>query len=535
MWSRQRTHLTVAALAVVLVAASCATPQSGGSNNGNSATDIVLGVGNEPDTLNPILGYAPDGSAKIFDGLVSYDADLDLVPALARELPEASDNGTTYTYTLRDDVKFHDGHRLTSSDVAFTYRKVLDDDVSSSIASDFDAIENIETPDEETVVFHLSYPYAPFPKRTTLGIVPKHKLAGTDIDSADFNRDPVGTGPYKVADWRSGDRLVLKANKHYWGGTPAVERVTVSFIPDDDTRAARLSSGDLDGAALPPKLARTFEGDSGNDQNLTVLQRDTADYRGIVMPMNNPVTSERAVRRAMNIGTNRKAMVNGLLLGHGQPAYGPLPPEDPWYNAKIEQSYSPERARRLLENAGWQQGSEGIRVKDGTPARFTLMYPAGDNLRKNLAITFADQMEKLGIEVERRGLDWEAITPRMDEDALVYGTGSPYDPDFVVYGIYYSKVAGEGLLNPGGYHNPRADAAIEQGRHSASPEKRKAAYRKLQQIQKRDPAMIFLVYLEHLYVLRDDTWTGIKPQREPHAHGLLHGPWWNLADWKPQA
>src|SRR5699024_3351178 len=125
--------------------------------------------------------------------------------------------------------------------------------------------------------------------------------------------------------------------------------------------------------------------------------------------------------------------------------------------------------------------------------------------------------------------------PRMDEDALVYGTGSPYDPDFVVYGIYYSKVAGEGLLNPGGYHNPRADAAIEKGRHSASPEKRKGAYRQLKRSTNRAPALLCLVYPEHRDARRVDTCTGIKPQREPRAHGLLHGPWWKLADWKPQA
>lgn len=431
MWSGKLGCVTAAAIGTALLAASCSAPQSGENDDGGSATDIAIGVANEPDTLNPILGYAPDGSSKIFDGLVSYDADLNLEPALARKLPKSSDGGKTYTYELRDDVTFHDGKPLTSSDVAFTYRTVLDDDVNSANASDFEAIDSIDTPDKHTVVFHLKYPYAPFPKRTTLGIVPKHELADKgDIESADFNRDPVGTGPYEVDEWRSGDRLVLRANKDYWDGEPAVKRVTISFIPDDDTRSARLSSGDLDGAALPPKLARTFENDSGDDgdQDLHMLTRDTADYRGIVMPMNNPVTSDRTVRQAMNIGTDRKGMVKGLLLGHGEPAYGPLPPSDPWYDKDIAQSYDPKRAKQLLEQAGWTTNSDDdTRSKDGTPAKFTLMYPAGDNLRKSLAITFSDQMKKLDITVDVQGLDWDAITPRMDEDALVYGTGSPYE------------------------------------------------------------------------------------------------------------
>lgn len=535
MWSPKPRGFAVAALGTTLLAASCGAPQAGGGDQ-DSTTDIVLGVANEPDTLNPILGYAPDGSAKIFDGLVSYDADLNLEPALAKDLPQSSDDGKTYTYTLRDDVTFHDGKPLTSSDVAFTYRKVLDGDVNSANATDFEAVKDIDTPDKHTVVFHLKYPYAPFPKRTTLGIVPKHALADTDIESADFNRDPIGTGPYEVDEWRSGDRLVLRANKNYWDGEPAVKRVTVSFVPDDDTRAARLSSGDLDGAALPPKLARNFEGDSEpGDQDLRVLTRDTADYRGIVMPMNNPVTSDRAVRRAMNIGTDRKSMVKGLLLGHGEPAYGPLPPSDPWYDKDIEQSYDPERAKQLLDKAGWTANSgDDIRSKDATSAEFTLMYPAGDNLRKSLAITFADQMKKLGIKVDVEGPDWDAITPRMDEDALVYGTGSPYDPDFVAYDLYYSSLAGEELLNPGHYDNSKADAALEAGRHGSDTKSRKAAYRKLQEVQQGDPAMIFMVYLKHVYVMRD-AWDGIEAQPEPHAHGLLHGPWWNLADWKPKS
>ncbi len=524
--ARRLVPLLAAALSAALALTSCSAPSSGAKGN---AKNVVLGVSAEPETLNPILGYAPDGAAKIFDGLVAYDADLNLVPSLAKKLPETSDGGKTYTYHLRKGVTFHDGKPLTSEDVAFTYRKVLDEDVNSTIRSDFAAVESIETPDKYTVVFHLKYPYAPFPKRTTLGIVPEHALAGKDIDSAAFNRDPIGTGPYEFVKWRPGDRLVLKANEQYWGGAPAVRRVTVAFVSDANTRAARLAAGELDGAALPPKLARGFR----NDDSLVVRERKTADYRAITMPMGNPVTSDRAVRRAMNIGVDRQAMVKGILLGQGVPAYGPLPPAHKWYEKSIERPYDPAKAKRILQQAGWTMGPNGVRVKDGQPARFTLLYPAGDTLRKDVAVAFADQMSKLGIDVKVQGLGWDAITPRMRQDAVVFGGGAPYDPDFVAYGIYHSSVAGEGFLNPGHYDNPRADELLEKGRHSADPQVRERAYRKLQKVQARNPAMIFCVYLRHLYVMRD-AWNGIKPQVEPHAHGLLHGPWWNLADWKPK-
>src|SRR5690606_25062565 len=232
------------ALVTVLATAACSvsapTQPGGGDATETSSegrdTDLVIALATEPDNLNPVLGFAPHGDGKIFEGLVSINADLQPVPDLAAELPEVSEDGLTYTFTLRDDVTFHDGEPLTSADVRFTYEAALDPDLETPVRADLEALESVETPDDRTVVFHLREPYAPFGSRTTLGLVPEHLRAGEDLTSTSFNQDPVGTGPYELASWRPGEQLVLTAYEDHRDGVPQVERATFLFIEDDAAR-----------------------------------------------------------------------------------------------------------------------------------------------------------------------------------------------------------------------------------------------------------------------------------------------------------
>ncbi|WP_083802261.1 ABC transporter substrate-binding protein [Micromonospora sp. ATCC 39149] len=184
------TAVAVAAALAVSGCSSSATP-SGGSN---AAGTIVVATAGEPDTLNPVLNYGVDGGSLIFDGLVARDAGNQLVPALARELPAVSVDGKTVTAKLRDGVRFHDGSPLTAQDVVFTYRAVLDPTVDSTLRSDLDMLASVTAPDASTVVFTLRYAYAPFLQRLALGIVPAKAFTGQDVNKAEFNRKPVGTG-----------------------------------------------------------------------------------------------------------------------------------------------------------------------------------------------------------------------------------------------------------------------------------------------------------------------------------------------------
>lgn len=526
-----------AALAASLILAACSTPDVGApagdapaGTEGGSGTQAVLASGPEPDSLNPLLGHARWGDNKIFEGLLRIDESLELQPDLATELPEVSADGTQYTFTLRDDVVFHDGEPLTADDVAFTYTAALDPEVASPVAGDLTALESVEALDDTTVRFTLSRPSAAFPYAAVVGIVPEHLLAGEDMTTADANSAPVGTGPYAVEQWRRGDQLVLRAVPDHHDGEAQVERVTFVFTDDDGARAARLSSGDVDAAVLPPQAAANFEAQEGFE----VLRRESSDFRAVVMPTSHPVTSDPAIRQALHRGLDRQALIEGALAGAGRPAFSPLPPESSFYSPIAEVTPDPAAAQTLLEEAGWVEGADGVRERDGERATFTLMFPSGDTVRENLALAVAEQADRLGIEVVPEGLSWEAIEPRMAQDALIYGGGQPYDPDLTVYPLMHSSGAGQGFDNPGHYDSATVDRLLEEGRASTDEAARQRIYADLQAELAADQPWIFLAFLEHHYVVRTGLWEGWDVDLiEPHEHGFNGGPWWNLAEWEP--
>ncbi|GAA1657492.1 ABC transporter substrate-binding protein [Actinoplanes couchii] len=515
---RRTLPLTLALLTAVSLTA-CSNPDAGTASS--STKPLVVATAGEPDTLNPILGYGTDGASLIFDGLVARDAQNTLIPALAAELPVV--NGTTVTAELRGGVTFHDGTALTADDVVFTYRSVMDPEVDSLLRSDLDMLDKVEATDASTVVFTLKYAYAPFLQRLVLGIVPAKALTGQDINKAAFNRQPVGTGPYQVTAWTPGDKLQLTANDTWWGGKPATSAVVVAFVADDNVRAQRTRAGEFDAVELAPKLATPFPG-------FGVHKVPTADYRGVMLPMKNPVTGDLAVRKALNVAADRSAMVTGVLAGAGEPAYGPVPPTSEYAEPSVAGTGSADTAAagKLLDDAGWTAGADGIRAKNGQRATFTLMYPATDSLRKELALAVTADAKKAGIEIKPEGLTWDAITPRMRSDALIMGFGNPYDPDFVSYKLFRSDFAEQGYYNPGSYHSAVVDQALQDGR--SRPDNRKDAYTTFQKQLAADVPWIFLTYLQHTYVVRDGV-NGVSPRVEAHEHGVENSIWWNLHTW----
>lgn len=526
---RMRFPLAVGVAGLLAVAGcSASVPTSPGSASASGAGTIVVATAGEPDTLNPVLNYGVDGGSLIFDGLLARDAANELVPALATALPTVSADGRTVTATLRDGVVFHNGFPFSSADVRFSYRAVLDPKVDSTLRSDLDMLESVDAPDQRTVVFRLRYAYAPFLQRLTLGIVPAAVLSGQDVNRAAFNRAPIGTGPYAVDSWVAGDRLVLKANYRYWGGKPANGRVVVAFVPDDNVRAQRTRAGEFDAAELAPKLAAGFDSRDG----FRVERVPTGDYRGVMLPMGDAVSGDVAVRRALSLAVDRQAMVRGVLGGAGDPAFGPIAANSAFADSSTfgAPAADPEAAGRLLDGAGWRAGPDGTRAKDGRPARFTLMYPAGDSLRKELALAVTADAKKVGIDIRPEGLTWDAIEPRMGGAALIMGWGTPYDPDFITYKLFGSRFAAQGFFNPGSYKSSTVDSALETGRGTADPAARKAAYSTLQKQLAADQPWVFLTYLRHAYVIRDGV-QGVTPRVEPHEHDVANSLWWNIQTW----
>ncbi|KOG55044.1 hypothetical protein ADK75_12435 [Streptomyces virginiae] len=527
MTARTARGVAGATLAAALITGvtACSAPAAGGSG----ADAVVVGIATEPETLSPLLGYGKDGNSKIFDGLLTHDADMRLKPALAEALPEVSADGRTYTYGLRKGVTFSDGAPFSAKDVVFTYRTILDAGTNNASKTELDAIESVEARGEATVVFTLKYPYAPFAERTVLPIAPEHIAGKQDVNSGDFTTRPVGTGPYTLAGWSKGEKISFRANPGYWGGEPAVKRFTMAVVKDDDVRATRLRSGELDGAILPPNLARGF----AEDPARSTYAAKTFDYRNVTLPTHHPVTGDVAVRRALDIAVDRGAMVDKLLEGAGRPAHGPVPTGSAWFAAGTERRHDLDAAKRILDEAGWKPGEDGIRVKDGVRASFPLWYTSGDKIRQDHALAFASDAKKAGVEVRTEAGTWEVIEPRMKTEAVLAGGGSPADPDFDQYQLLTSSLGGDGFNNMARYDEPAVDAALAEGRRSGDPAARKAAYDTVQRELVKNPGYVFLTHIDHVYVV-GATWEGLTTQVEPHDHGLGSGPWWNVETWKPK-
>ncbi|MGH3811617.1 MAG: ABC transporter substrate-binding protein, partial [Pseudonocardiaceae bacterium] len=435
-FTRRSVALALGALAAL---AACSTPSGTSDTTGASGAgdELVLADGYEPESLHPLLGYGTEGASRIFDGLLAHDADRRLQPALATEVPQPSADGRSWTVRLRDGVRFHDGSSFEAADVVATYRALLDPATASTETTTFSMVTGVSEVDPRTVRFDLAFRYAAFPHRLTLGVLPSEALAEPGpADKSALTTEPIGTGPYRVSEWRKGERLVLDAHESYWDGAPQIRRITIVFATDDNTRAQRMTAGEFDGTVLPPGLAHTFDG----RDVYSVISHRSADYRTIMLPIGAPITGDPAVRLALNHAANRQGLIDALLAGEGDGAYTPIPPAlSDYADPGAAFAHDPDRARQILQQAGWVPGPDGTRHRGGQPARFTLMYPASDTVRKDLAQAFASDARAVGVDIRLEGLGWEAIEPRMGADALVLGGGSPLDPDLTSYALLHSS------------------------------------------------------------------------------------------------
>jgi peptide/nickel transport system substrate-binding protein len=518
----RRGRIWPALLLIALGATACTEEQTPPASGDPAGKSLVIAIAEEPASLNPLAGYAENGAAKIFDGLVEHRANGTLRPALAAELPKPSSDGRSWTVRLRTGVTFSDGTAFDAADVVATFRALLDPAYASPVRQRFEMLTGVAQVDSLNVRFELARPYAPFPQLLVLGILPAEALARAEPVTA--SPPPLGTGPYKLADWQRGQQMVLEANKTYFDGPPEITRVTVEFVGDDDVRAQRMRDGKVDSAALPPTLARMFDGASG----LRVVAHSSADLQTVLLPAGNPVTADPAIRLALNYGVNRKALVDGLLAGKGIEASTPVPDLlEEYVEPTARYSYDVTRALDLLAEAGWQPGPDGIRAKDGVPATFTLLYRGGDTLARDLAGAFAAAARGIGIQVNPEASGASALTSRAGKDAVLHGVGNAFDPDFSLYTLLHAG------LSPSGYTNPIVDAALETGHTATDPAQRATAYRKLQRAYLSAPGMVELVAPQHIYVLREN-WNGYQPVADGDSADATWGAWWNLGKWTPR-
>lgn len=294
---------------------------------------------------------------------------------------------------------------------------------------------------------------------------------------------------------------------------------------------AAARTGDVDVVGLPSALAT---------QEIAGMRLETVtsiDNRGISLPtvprtslssrrveVGNDVTSDVAVRRAVNVAVDREALVEGVLEGFGSPASGPVD-HSPWFNPDSAiTDADPDAARQVLADAGWEDADgDGVVEKDGTAAEFTLVYPAGDSLRQGLALSVVDMLEPAGIKVATEGLGWDAIEKRMHTDAVLFGWGS-HDPT-EMYNLYHSSMAGTELFNPGFYADDTVDGHLDAALAATDQDEALEHWRAAQLDESgngfsasADAAWAWLVNLEHTYFVDECLDLG-ELHVEPHGHG----------------
>jgi peptide/nickel transport system substrate-binding protein len=427
-----------------------------------------------------------------------------IVGVLADEWKVAED-GLTYTFTLRKGVKFHDGKELTADDVKFTYDSIFDPEIDSPRRSTLSLAvagpDSITAKDPYTVEFKLKQPYAPFLVNIAYrGILPKHilgSLKGKDFNSADFNtKSPIGTGPYKFKEWVKDDHITLVANPDYFKGKPKIDQYIYKVVKDATVVAAQLKTGEIDFAAFEPSLLSEMQ----TVQHLDIKKYDTFTFTFYSYQLDKAKTDlfqDKAVRQALFYALDRKAMVESILFGQGAVADSIFPliswARDP--NGNPQYTFDPNKAKQLLDEAGWKPGSDGIREKNGKKLAFTIYTNAGNQVRQAFVTAMQQQWKDVGVQATPKTEEWNAflnrITKSKDFDIFLVGFSWGPDPD---ESTMWTTESQKGGFNMNSYSNPQVDKLLLDAVKEVNQDKRKALYHEVDKLVLEDlpsPIMIF--------------------------------------------
>lgn len=508
-------------LAMVMLLAACAAPAgsaglSASAQAGGDGDTLVYGSG-DYTSINPALYEHGEINLLLFTGLTAHDGDNQIVPSLAKNW--TYDQKTmTYTFALRDDVTWHDGEKFTSADVKFTLEAIKNPDNQSEIASNYEEIQAIDTPDDYTVKIGLSTPNVAILDYLTIGILPKHLLEGKDLMTDSFNQHPIGTGPYKLASWDMGQSITLVKNEKFYNGEPNIDTVIFKIVEDSQVRAMQLQTGELDLAQVSPTDAKQFDG----KEAYQVYHMKTADYRAIAYNFNSVFFKAHPnLPGALSYAIDRQAIVDTVLLGKGEAAYSPLQKGN-FNDDTIEKfAYNPEKAKALIEADGWTLGSDGIYEKNGEKLSFTINNGQGDQVRIDMSNICAQQLKAVGVDAKvavNAETDWE------NQDAYLIGWGSPFDPDDHTYKVFGTEKGS----NYTSYSNEKIDDLLTKARETDKTEERKALYSQFLHEMTAQMPYTFLAYVDAMYAANSHV-KGITEDTVLGHHGV--GIFWNVKDW----
>ncbi|MFZ0520527.1 MAG: ABC transporter substrate-binding protein [Candidatus Acidiferrales bacterium] len=467
----------------------------GSSKTSADSSTVNFLIEAAPTNLDPRIGadgYSEHIDGLIFSSLVGHDEKMKVVPDLAESWD--TPDPVTYVFHLRPGVKFHDGRLLTSADVKYTFDSILSGAIKTPKRGSFKLVTSVEAPDDFTVVFHLSEPYASLLWNLTapgIGIVPRG--AG-----AEMSRHPIGTGPFRFVSATTDEEVVLARNDDYFGGAPKIASLHLRIVPDALVRALELRKGSADATinSLTPDMAVTL----AKERGLVAEQQPGTMLAYLAFNFDDPILAKRDVRQALAYATDRATIIRYLLRGQARPASSLLPPSHWAYEPNVQQyDYDPARAEKMLDAAGFRRGADGVRM------RLTLKTSTDESTRL-LSEAIADQWKRVGVALQLRPMEFATFYSDVTRGSFqIYSlrwVGGNNDPDLFESAFSSKKMPPDGY-NRGHYRSPQLDALLDQARVEMDQEKRKVLFSQIQKIVAVDEPYINLWYLDNVCVHRE--------------------------------
>jgi peptide/nickel transport system substrate-binding protein len=496
------------------------------ADSGDRLNCALLGT---PPSLVPFL--AGDTSAatlagNVYQSLITYDGNLNLVPELAEKW-HISPNGLTLTFTLKKGLTFTDGTPLTSRDVSATFHAIINPTTRTPYAEDYKRVAQFSTPDTYTVKVRYAEAFAPaLSSWAGLPILPAHIIAKTpDFNQTSLKETPLGSGPYRLATTRRGQDYLFTANAQS-SDTPRISELYYRIIPDQNAQWLALKAGELDMAEIPPLAYSRLLDAPWFKQNYNAYRYLSSSYTYLGFNLQNPMFADKRVRQALSHAINREGLINAVLFGQGEPIASIFKPGT-WASHPTLQpvAFDKTRANALLDAAGWKREGTGLRTKNGQPFVFTVVTNQGNETRLKTAQVMQAMLAEVGIKMEIRVQEWSSflttvLKPRAF-DAILMGWSLPAEPD--PFDIWHSSKQGPDDFNIIGFNNAEADKAIEASRRTFNQAERQKHLFALQDILAEEQPYLWL-YAPYALVAVHKRVQGITPA--PAGIGYNSTEWW---------
>lgn len=490
---------------------------------------LVSGSIADARTLIPILASdsaSSDICAMLYNGLVKYDKDLNLVGDLA-ESWEVLDGGLTIIFHLRKGVRWHDGVPFTAADVEFTYRKLIDPQVRTPYSGDFERVRSLSVVDEHTVRVEYKEPFAPALSSWGMAVLPRHILEHEDLHTTRFARQPVGLGPYRLRSWKTQEKIELVSNHDYFERRPGIERTITRVIPDESTMFLELQTENLDSAGLSALQYSRQTDTPFFRSRYRKFQLPSSTYVYMGYNLSDSRFIDVRVRRALNLAVDKKELIRIVNLGFGSVSSGPFVPQSWAFNPQVKPAaFDPQAARSLLAECGWTDSDrDGWLDKDGRKFAFTVITNQGNEERLKVCQIIQRRLKDIGIDVRVKVVEWSVFLTRYidkrDFEAVVLGWSLPREPDN--FDIWHSSKTGEGEFNFVGYANAQVDALLLEARRTFDQPQRQALYRRIHALIYEDQPYMFLYVPDSLSVLHR-RFRGVEPAAAGIGYNFID--WW---------